>query len=209
MNGAEISTVLSIFAVDFFMQLWMMYQIINLKSKVITDANKTEARKKKKEKAVMKLVLAEFVEGLVPLSYAIGFAMAYLGPNAHLTGNVLSDLWAYNKVEDVGKLFLVLFLLIGVDCCSVVLNAFLLSKFGNVNLLQEFSNAMKHYWFIFVILQTLQNCLYFCFNDINMAMDLTTQFTWITSEGRLTLIHNSTDLTDYEKDILIPNESLT
>ena len=52
----------------------------------------------------MKLVLAEIVEGLVPLAYAIGFAMAYYGPNGHLVGNVLTDMWAYEKVEDVGKL---------------------------------------------------------------------------------------------------------
>ena len=56
----------------------------------------------------MKLVLAELCEGLTPLAYAISFSMAYYGPNAELLGNIKSDYWHYEAVQDVSWTFLVL-----------------------------------------------------------------------------------------------------
>ena len=153
--------------------------------------------------------MAELTEGLVPLAYAIGFAMANYGPNGHLVGNVQTDLWAYKKVEDVEKLFTILFLWFGVDCFSVVLNTALLSKFGNVNLIQEFSKAFKAFWIILAIQLASGVTLYFGFNDINMALDMEMRFEWITTEGRLRFIYNSTDLSDYEKAALLSNFNVT
>ena len=209
MNGAEILTIGSIVVVDFLLQLWMMYQIIQLNSQVTTGVEQNEARAQRKDKAILKLVLAELVEGLVPLAYATGFTMAYYGPNGHLVGNVLADLWAYEKVEDVGRLFTIQFLLFGVDCISVIVNMALLSKFGNVNLLQEFCKALKLFWMILAILLISEVTMYFGLNDITLARDMEMRFEWITTEGRLRFISNSTDLSDYEKAILSSNYTFT
>ena len=42
-------------------------------------------------------------------------------------------------------------------------------------------------------------------NDVNCARDVTLTFDWIIREGRLELIYNANDLTDYEKNNLLPN----
>ena len=153
----------------------------------------------------MKLLLAEVIEGIVPLAYASGFAMAYFGPNAYLIGNVLCDAWAYEEVENVGRLFIIQFTMFAFDSISVGLNAFLLSKFGNINLMEWFCKTMKAYWiFLAIQLVNTMNPL-FALKDINAAMDMTMQFSWITREGRLAFIHNSTDLSDNEKMNLLSN----
>ena len=163
----------------------------------------------RKENAITDLLLEEIIEGVVPLAYAIGFAMAYYGPNGNLMGNVSSDLWAYNKVEDVARLFYIQLLLFGVDCFSVALNMLILKQFGKVDLINELSKLMKKYW-IFLALQLANTInVYFVMNDINQATDLTGKFEWITEEGRLRLIYNATDLSDFEKSKLIPNMTFT
>ena len=65
-----------------------------------------------KRRASQKSILAEHVEGLVPLAYAIGLAMAYFGPNVYLLGNVFRDIWAYEKVKDVKYLLFIMSLAI-------------------------------------------------------------------------------------------------
>ena len=40
---------------------------------------------------------------------------------------------------------------------------------------------------------------YFGFNDINIGMDMTTKFSWISDEGRMTFINCSNELTAEEK----------
>ena len=99
--------------------------------------------------------------------------------------------------------------LFGVDCLSVLLNAFLLYKFVKMNLIREFSNAIKDYW-IFLAIQ-LGNTItyYFGFNDISLGTDMTMEFGWITTEGRLRFIWNSTDLNDEEKALLVLNNTFT
>lgn len=75
--------------------------------------------------------------------------------------------------------------------------------------MREFCNAIKEYW-IFLAIQ-LGNTItyYFAFNDISMGTDMTVKFNWITPEGRLRFIWNSTDLNDEEKAILLLNNTFT
>ena len=209
LNGAEMLTVISIITVDFLMHLRMTHQIVKLKNKVTVDIDDTLVIDNLKRRAIQKLILAELVEGLVPIAYAIGFAMAYLGLNGYLLGNVLSDIWAYEKVEDVSALFKIQFLLFGVDCIGVILNTMILSKFGNVNLIQEFCNIIQASWKILTILLANSITIYFGLNDINAALDMTMQFDWITDKGRLMFIANASDLSDYEKMILLGNITAT
>ena len=205
LNGAETSTMICIIVIDFLRQLWMTHKIIQESKKVTTGHEQNEAVHQRRERAIMKLLLAELVEGLVPLAYAIGFAMAYFGPNGHLTGNVSTDIWQYEKVDDVKRLFLIQFMLLGVDTASVILNTFLLSKFGNVNLVQEFCKVIKAHWIILAIQLANTMTVYFAFQDIGSGQDMTLKFEWITSEGRLRFIYNATDLSDNEKTILLSN----
>ena len=205
MSGAEIPTIVSVLIVDFLLQLRMVHQIFQLKRKVSKDQSFRSIANTRMEKEISKLLLAELTEGLVPVVYVIGFSMAYYGPNGHLTGNVLSDLWSYEKVKDATRLFFVQFLLFGIDLVSVIVNTFILYKFGNVNLIEKFCMLLKNYWMTLVILMTLPYFRFFILTDINLAGDMTLKFDWITVEGRMAFICDSTDLNDYEKSILFFN----
>ena len=207
MNGAEVRTVFFILMVDFLLQLWMARQIIKIDQKVQSEIEKTDAMKNIRAKAIMKLLLAETIEGLVPIAYAIGFAMAYYGPNGNLTGNVLSDIWAYKKVDNVGRLFAIQFILFGIDSLSVMINTFVLSKFGSVNLKEEFCEAMKKYWLFLTIQLGNTLTVYFGHNDISMGTDMTMKFSWISTTGRLRFIYNATDLNHDEKAVLLANNN--
>lgn len=158
-------------------------------------------------KTIKKLVLAEIVEGVVPLAYTIGFLMAYFGPNAYLTGNVLLDVWAYKPVDDINGLLRIQILFCGVDLLSVILNHFVLLKFANVNLIQAICKMIQDYWVVLSIYLVNVVVSFFTRNDVNCAMDLTLKLEWITRDGRLDLIYNATDLTDYEKNILLFNRT--
>ena len=50
---------------------------------------------------------------------------------------------------------------------------------------------------------------YYYILDINMGMDTSKNFNWITSEGRDIVILNSTELTYEEKSMLLTNNTLT
>ena len=206
MDGAENLTILGVVIVDLLLHSRMTYQIIQLNLQVSNNEER-QILKTRKEKIVQKLLLAELVEGLVPMVYAIGFAMAYYGPNGLIIGNVLSDAWQYKKVGDAARLFAIQTLLIGIDLVSVAVNTFLVSKFGNVDLIRHFSKVLKDYWFLVTVLMVHPVFVYFMMNDINLATDMTLEFEWITEEGRINFFQNATDLNDNEKTMLLANIS--
>ena len=137
---AQVFTVVSIMVIDFLFHLTYAYKIIQIHSRRATNDRDVEIRKKDQHKAILKLVMAEIVEGIVPLAYAIGFMIAYFGPNAMLIGNVRSGIWAYKAVEDIEWLLIV---------------------------------------------------------------DMTTNFSWLSNEGRMNFINSSTELKNEEKEPFI------
>ena len=146
-----------------------------------------------KRDKVKTLVLAELTEGITPIAYAVGFAMAYYGPNGSILGNIRNSYWGYNEVEDVSHLFLMMSLLFGVDTLCIFLNSFILFKFTDVNLYQHFCEILKKYWPFMAIKFALNLCGNFAANDINFGMDSTGKIEWITSEGISKLMVNSTE----------------
>ena len=194
--GAEIMTVCFVIAVDFVIQLQLTYQIVKLQNKVTNEAFENGGIEK--TTLVTKLVLAELTEGITPIVYAIGFATAHYGPNGSMLG--------YNKVDDVGHLFLMMLLLFGIDILCVILNSQILSTLTDVALYQEFCWTMKRYWKFMVVRLAWNSIGYFLTRDINMGVDLTGEFAWITQEGRVQLIRNSVDLLDDEKAMLLSQE---
>ena len=209
MNGAEDLTILSVLFVDFLLQSKMTIQIIKLNRQVLNNGEDRETISKRKEKEVLKLLMAELTEGLVPICYAIAFAMAYYGPNATLKGNVQSDIWQYEIVEDVARLFFIQGLLFGIDLFCVILNTLYVSKFGRVDLIMQFSKLLENYWIVVVIQMMDGIVFYFGLNDINMGLDMTLKFDWITADGRAKFIYNATDLTDENKAMLLSNISFS
>ena len=209
MTGAETFTVIIVIIMDCLMQLLMTKKIVTLYKKVEAEGNTGNNLKKEKEKVINKLLLAELIEGLVPISYTIGVSMAFYGPNRHIIGNVGTDLWAYEKIDNFFIFFTRQFSLFGIDIISVLLNTYLLLRYANVNLMQEFQKVISTYW-IFLAIQ-LANTLsvYFVGCDINLGTDNTGKFEWITKDGRLNYIMNSTDLSDDERISLLANRTIS
>ena len=98
-------------------------------------------------------------------------------------------------------MFNVLLQMIGIDLISMVISALLLWKFGKINMINEFCYLMKNYWFILTIKVLRDIIIYFAGNDLNMGCPYAGT-EWISDEGRIQMILNSTYLTDTEKSLL-------
>ena len=162
----------------------MCYEIVKLHMKVTTLEN--DQARMDKQKAVLKLLLAELSEGLVPLAYAIGFSMAYYGPNGHLIGNVRNGYWKYQIVCDASWTLLVMFGLFSLDLIFLLLNFRILWVYGNVNLFDEFCMTMQKYWQIIGLRMISDIYIHFLFKDVNLAVD------WTASNTTLRMSHNET-----------------
>ena len=79
------------------------------------------------------LIIAELIEGLTPIIYGVGMAMAYYGPNYHLFSNVGNDYWS-TQMKSIRPLFVTMSMLFGIDTLSVLVNSFCLWKALNVNI---------------------------------------------------------------------------
>ena len=176
--GARSTTMVCMVAVEFFMQLNMTYRIIKLHKKVTILKDMQAMMEKKKE--ILKLLLAELSEGLVPLAYAIGFAMTYYGPNGNLYGND-KRYWQYREVEDASWTFRVMFGLFALDLICLLLNSTILWIYSNTNLFKEFCILMKKYWYVMAFKLVNNFLIYFNTLDVNGASDTTFNFAWITS----------------------------
>ena len=178
--GARTSTAICIVIADLVLQLIMSYKIVHLHKKVVQRRNASNEKEKQKE--IRKLVLAEMCEGLVTLAYAICFAMSYYGPNAHLTGNVGIEIWAYKAVDSPAKTLLILFGLFTVDLFTLLINATIIWTCCKINLFQECCIILQKYWYIMAIQLTPAAYLYFLSLDVNLANDWTFEFCWIAND---------------------------
>ena len=198
---ANLITVFFIIAVDFFLLLRTSYKIVQLHN-VVTEET-AESAKIERQRMVTELVLAELTEGMTPFAYAIGIAMAYYGYNGTILGNIKNGFWGYKPIDDIGYLFQMMILLFGFDVFSTLINSLVLSISTNVKLLREFCSIMKRYWHFFAIKYASNILLMFATKDINLGMDMTGEFNWITNDGRIKLINGSTDFSYEEKFLLL------
>ena len=116
-------------------------------------------------------------------------ALAIYGPNFNILANVGSIYWG-EVIENLGPLLFTMAISFVFDVLSVLATSVVLWKVASINMLQEFLGVIDKYWLFFIINSG---------SDINLGMDSSWSFDWITSEGRRSLIYNSTDLTDEEK----------
>ena len=75
-------------------------------------------------------------------------------------------------------------------------------------MVQEFQGGINKYWSFLIIKFGVTVSANFLLTDINLGMDSTGKFEWITSEGRQRLIYNSTEHTDDEKFMLLEDTTL-
>ena len=175
--GGRSATIICMVVGEFLIQLSMTYQVVKLHKKVAAfDQSWVE-----KSKAVMRLLLAELNEGLIPLAYAISFSLAYYGPNGHLIGHVRNDSWNYIPVKDASWTFIAMLGLFAVDSMCLFLNSAIAWIFCKINLFDKFCIVMQKYWHIIALKIISVIYQYYFFLDVNLAFDKTLKFDWITS----------------------------
>ena len=87
---------------DQFLHSRATFKIIRQYKRVKVDHPETRVPKNNIE--IAKLIIAELVEGMIPLIYGIGMAMAYYGPNAKLFINIGSSFWG-EPINDITEVF--------------------------------------------------------------------------------------------------------
>ena len=195
LTGATSSTVFCAATIDVFLHSRITYKLIKENNKV-EEENPEQANRIKKNKAA-KLILAELVEGFTPMIYGFVMVLAFFGPNADLFSDIGNNFWG-TPIDDIGKLFYTMFILFSFDTLSAAVNSIILWKVVKVNMLREFSRVVSKYWLFMVLRLSLNTTSYFASKDVNLGLDSSGQYEWITPEGRLSLIYNMTHLVDEE-----------
>lgn len=197
-------TVYCILGVEFCIHLFSCYQIIRLHRKVGGNVLQHGSENANRKEKMMGLIINEMIELLVPLVYGIGFATAYYGPNAHLIAGVKSSYYGSKPVEDLQHWYSTLAQFLSMDLCAMICGGVILWLLTRVNLAREISLLLNKYWFIFMMKLGIAASNWSP-NDMNCGTDNSLKFLWITDEGRLGVIFNSTDLSDDEKSFLLQN----
>ena len=202
MVQAEFATICCTMIIDLLLHLKLTYRTI----KDFRTFN--SERRNGNDTNMNKLIIAELIEGFTPIIYGACIALAYYGPNSYIISNIGNNYWS-EKIDNLGPLFLTMSILFVVDLFSVIINSIWLWKVLNVSILLEFRRVLGKYWFFMATKLAFNMATYFATNDINLGMDRTWSFEWITEEGWKNLVKNSTDITDEEKSDILSNNFLT
>ena len=192
-------TIYCILAVELVLHIRSCYQIIKMYRKVETVNDRMMNLSLRKRTAILNLLVAELVEGLVPLAFSAAFTTAYYGPNAFLIKNVRSNYFGGIEVKDLNNFYTSLFQMFGIDICAMIISVCSLRYFCKIDLMKYLYDLIEKYWWIMGIKLSLRIAIFFCYNDLNGAMDYTLKFAWISENGRLDLIRNANDLSLNEK----------
>ena len=92
-----------ILGVPFLMNMYLCYQVISLNAQITKEVDQEEQLRLRINKVLMKLIVNELTEFLVPVIFVITFALAFYGPNATFIGNVQNNYWQYQKVQDLSS----------------------------------------------------------------------------------------------------------
>ena len=208
MSSLNETTVYSILVIEFGIHLKELYDIIKVDKKIKEASMYNEQRlyNTKKEKVEM-LILSEFIEGIAPLAFAIGFATAYYGFNSNLIRNVHNNYYGGEVIKNVEHFYTVMFQMFSIEVIAMILSAGVLYYYCKINFFKEFCIVMKKYWVILIVKLPVL-AMHFGYNDINFGLDYTMKFLWITNEGRLELIQDDVNLSEQEKIMLINNTLL-
>ena len=202
--SANTITVYCVLLVELFLHLIMSIRVVRLQTRVQSDETQAVILTKVIKSFVLDIVLVEAIEAIIPILYAVGLEMIFRGPNKSLFADSFATALQlqenYND-DDITHLFDVLFQMIGIDLVSIVISGLLLWKFGKINMINEFCYLMKNYWFILTIKVLRDIIIHFAGNDLNMGSPWSGT-EWISNEGRIQMILNSTYLTDTEKSLL-------
>ena len=203
--GAELATLCCTVGIEFFLHLKITHQIIQEHRRVNNAV--VEIVHIGRNTKITTLLIAELVETITPIIYATCIAMAYYGPNAQLFSNIGNSYWS-EEIKDINQFFSTMLILFALDMMSLLFNAFYLWKSLRINALTGFCRVLEKYWYIMAIFLAYYMITYFVGNDINLGLDETMSFQWISNEGWIKLVNTSSFLSSDEKIELISKAML-
>ena len=202
--SANTITVFCLLFVDLIQDLIMSMRVVRLQRRVQSDETQRQILTKVIKSFVLDIILVETIEAIIPILYAVGLEMIFRGPNKSLFADSFAsalDLKQNYDDDDITHVSNVLLQMIGIDLISIVITGLLLWKFGKINIINEFCYLMKNYWFILTIKVLRDIIIHFAGSDLNMGSPWGGT-EWISNDGKIQMILNSTYLTDTEKSLL-------
>ena len=193
--GEEFTTLCCTVAIDFALHLKMTLQVIKERNKV--DDTETEIVSTNTANLTT-LIITEMIQGLTPIIYMIYMALAYYGPNAHLFSNIGNNYWN-DEIENIGPVYLTMTILFGVDMLSFFITVICFWKIAKIDVLQEFCRMIGKYWYYMAIILAAITAVGIITTDINLGMDESQSYQWITNDGWINLVNQSIHLTNEEK----------
>ena len=132
--------------IGFFMNMALVYKVVQLNGKVSTNGSESQQRNKMKEYAITDLILNEIVEIMVPTSFVISCYMGYYGPNKDTIGILGCTLWHQPNVENLIDFVSPVIEMALLDSCSLIVAGGILWWFCNINIVKECCKIIKKYW---------------------------------------------------------------
>ena len=141
-----------ILSIDFLLNIQSCFTIINLhRSTATLDVPNMNRRLKDRDYLLMKLILIELLEVLVPVSYVTTVLLAYFGPNAEILGNIGNDYWQYKSIHDIWKLVQVVLVMFLIDSCSALISGCMLWKVCSIHFWRETCELIRNSWPIIAV----------------------------------------------------------
>ena len=185
---------------EFFLHIRVCYQVIRLHRSIESVESILKIQTEMKNK-LQKLVLDETLEVLILLVYSLASAFVIYGPNQHIY-----EKFRDSEDFDTYHLFSTMFIMIMFESTGSMICGLLLYNYCKTNILKEFGDLMKRFWFIFAITLAWTMTGNLSGDDSNAGMAVRShEWTWFTDEGRREIVLNSISLTHEEKTLILNN----
>ena len=137
-----------ILAVDFVLNLHCCYKVTCFNRAItpeicITDQAKYIAQR---EYLLVKFLLIEILEVLVPIAYVVTVLIAYYGPNAEILGNIRNDYWQYDDIDDIESSLQAVMIMCVIDGCSAIIGGYWIWRVSSIDCLEEACRVLRNYW---------------------------------------------------------------
>jgi len=124
------------------------------------------------------VVVGQSLGIIIPLSFLACLAAVYHGPNAVNLGNVKSDYFQWQKIDDFGRAVFNLLIFVFFDIFSSIITCLVVNFTCRVNLLKVWVHVLKEFGMVLAIHQAYMLDTAFCQVEIACALDFTFKFDW-------------------------------
>ena len=141
-----------ILIIDLILNLYSCKDIIRLHKVIGQENEENLVHRATIKQHLVRLILVETLEALVPLAYVITILIAYYGPNANILGNIGNSQWQYEAIPDIRRLIENLTLMFVIDICGAIIVGLLLWKMCSINVMRKAIEVIQDYWAIIAVI---------------------------------------------------------